>query len=136
MDIQPYVFLEGRCDEAIAFYRQALGAEVKMLMRYKESPEKGMIRPGMEERVMHAHLRIGQGDLLLSDGMCAGKPSFQGFSLTLTVKDEAESRRVFEALADGGKVQMPLTKTFYSPSFGMLTDRFGVGWMVIVPGTP
>jgi PhnB protein len=135
MQIQPYLFFEGRCEEAVEFYRKALGAEVLMLMRYKESPEPpppGMLPPGSENRVMHGCLRIGDATVLVSDGGCSGKPGFQGFSLALQVPDEATADRCFAALADGGQVQMPLEKTFWSPRFGMVADRFGVGWMINV----
>jgi PhnB protein len=135
MLIQPYVFFEGRCEEAIEFYQRALGAKVEMLMRYKENPappKPGMCPPGADDKVMHACFRIGETAVMASDGLCTGKPAFQGFSLSLTVKDEAEAQRVFAALGDGGKVRMPLAKTFFSPSFGMVDDRFGVSWMIIV----
>jgi PhnB protein len=135
MQIQPYLFFEGRCEEAITFYRRALGAEVEMLLRVKDSPaphEPGMLPPGSGDKVMHAAFRIGETTVLASDGLCAGQPTFQGFSLSLTVADEAEADRLFAALADGGQVRTPLTKTFFSPRFGMVADRFGVGWMVYV----
>jgi PhnB protein len=135
MRVEPYLFFDGRCEEAIEFYRQALGAEVTMLMRYKESPEPtppGMIPPGSENKVMHSNLRIGETMVMASDGNCQGKPSFQGFSLSVTAPNEAEAKRMFAALADGGQVQMPLGKTFFSPCFGMVADRFGVSWMIIV----
>jgi len=135
MQIQPYLFFDGRAEEAAAFYRAKLGAEITMLMRNKDSPDKpppGMLPPNSENKVMHMALKIGETTVLASDGNCAGKPAFQGFSLSLTVKDEAEAGRLFAALADGGQVQMPLGKTFFSPSFGMVTDRFGVAWMVYV----
>ena len=135
MEIQPYVFFNGRCDEAIDFYKKALGAEVVMLMRFKDSPEPpppGMLPAGSENKIMHATLRIGDAVLMASDGHCTGNTSFQGFSLSLTVPDTATSDRLFGALAEGGQVQMPMSKTFWSPSFGMLTDRFGVGWMISV----
>lgn len=135
MQIQPYLFFEGRAEEAAEFYKSKLGAEVTMLMRNKDSPEKpppGMLPPGSESKVMHMALRIGDTTVLMSDGSCKGKPSFHGFSLSLTVKDAAEAAKVFAALSDGGQVQMPLGKTFFSPSFGMVADRFGVGWMVYV----
>jgi PhnB protein len=132
MQIQPYLFFEGRCEEAIAFYRRAVGAEVTALMRFKESPDPGMITPGTEDKVMHASFRVGESMVMASDGRCQGPASFQGFSLSLTVPDEAEAERKFNALGDGGQVQMPLTKTFFSPSFGMVADRFGVSWMVYV----
>jgi PhnB protein len=133
--VQPYLFFDGRCEEAIEFYRGALGAEVTMLMRFKDSPEPpkpGMCPPGSENKVMHASLRIGQTTVLASDGRCEGRPSFQGFSLSLTVPDEAAAERLFAALAKGGQVQMPLAKTFFSPRFGMVADRFGVSWMIYV----
>jgi PhnB protein len=135
MRVEPYLFFDGRCEEAIEFYRQALGAEVTMLMRYKESPEPpppGMVPPGSENKVMHSNLRIGETMVMASDGNCRGKPSFQGFSLSVTAPNEAEAERMFTALADGGQVQMPLAKTFFSPRFGMVADRFGVSWMIIV----
>jgi PhnB protein len=135
MSVQPYLFFDGRCDEAIAFYKRALGAEVDMLMRFKDHPEAakpGMVPPGAEEKVMHASFRVGDTHILASDGRCQGKPSFQGFGLALTVPSEAEAERVFAALSDGGEVQMPLAKTFFSPRFGMVADRFGVSWMVLV----
>ena len=132
MQVQPYLFFDGRAEEAAEFYRRALGAEVTMLMRFKESPDPGSCPAGSEEKVMHMSLQIGKTQILASDGHCTGKPNFQGFGLTITVDSEAEADRVFAALGDGGKVQMPLAKTFFSPRFGMIADRFGVLWMVIV----
>jgi PhnB protein len=135
MEIQPYLFFDGRCEEALEFYRGAVGAEVTMLMRFKDSPEPpqpGMVPPGAEKKVMHASFRIGDSTVLASDGRCLGQPSFQGFSLSLTVPNEAEAERLFASLADGGQVQTPLTKTFFSPRFGMVADRFGVPWMIYV----
>jgi PhnB protein len=135
MLIQPYLFFEGRCDEAAEFYRRAVGAEVTMLVRYKDNPDKpspDMVPPGSADKVMHMSLRIGDTMVLASDGNCSGKASFQGFSLSLTVKDDAEAARMFAGLADGGQVRVPLGKTFFSSSFGMLADRFGVPWMVYV----
>ena len=132
MQVQPYLFFDGRCEEAIAFYRKALGAEVEMLMRFKDAPESAMTPPGSADKVMHASLKIGGSMVLASDGHCGGKASFQGFSLSITAADDAEADRLFNALADGGQVQMPLAKTFFSSRFGMVADRFGVGWMVYV----
>jgi len=106
-----------------------------MLMRFKDCPEPhqpGMIPPGSDNKVMHASLRIGDTTVMASDGQCTGKQNFQGFSLSITVADEAAAERTFAALGKGGQVQMPLGKTFFSPSFGMVADRFGVSWMVIV----
>ena len=134
MQVQPYLFFEGRCEEAVEFYRRALGAEVKMLMRFKDSPtpQDHALPPGEGEKVMHASLRIGDTELLVSDGRCLGRSVFQGFALSLTVANDAEADRAFHSLADGGQVQMPLTKTFFSSRFGMVADRFGVSWMVYV----
>src|SRR5580698_6812254 len=133
--IQPYLFFNGRCEEALEFYRTAVGAEIVMLMRFKDSPEPhppGMLPPGFEDKVMHATVRIGASTILASDGRCAGTTNFDGFSLHLLAANEAEVDRLFDALAEGGDIGMPLAKTFWNPRFGMLTDRFGVGWMVSV----
>jgi PhnB protein len=133
MLVQPYLFFEGRCEEAVEFYRQALGAEVTMLMRYKDSPDPvpcDMIPAGSDNKIMHASFNIGDSLVMASDGTCSGQSGFQGFSLSLTVSGEGEADRLFSALADGGAVQMPLEKTFWSPRFGMVIDRFGVSWMI------
>lgn len=135
MQIQPYLFFEGRAEEAIDFYKQALGAEVEMLMRYSESPEPpppDAVPPGSGDKIMHSSLRIGGAVVMISDGNCTGQPSFGGFSLSINLPDAATAERAFAALAEGGQVIMPLGKTFWSPGFGMLSDRFGVGWMVNV----
>jgi len=135
MLVQSYLFFDGRCEEALEFYRKKLGAEVTMLMRFKDSPEPhqpGMVSPGSENKVMHTSFRIGETTVMASDGRCLGKPNFQGFALSLTVADDAQAERMFAALGDGGQVQMPLTKTFFSSRFGMVADRFGVSWMVLV----
>ena len=132
MLVQPYLFFNGRCEEALEFYRSAVGAEVEMLSRFKDAPEPSMAQPGMENKVMHASFRIGQTTLMASDGRGDGEPRFEGFSLSIVVPDEEKAESVFNALADGGKVTMPLAQTFWAPKFGMLEDRFGVGWMVSV----
>ena len=126
MQVQPYLFFDGRSDEAIEFYRSALGAEVTFLMRFKECPEKSSIPPGAADMVMHASLRIGDTTVMASDGECQGRANFQGISLSLTASDEAEAERLFNALADGGQIRVPLAKTFFSPRFGVVADRFGV----------
>ena len=136
MKVQPYLFFDGRCDEALEFYKKAVGAKVDMLTRYSDSPEPmppGMIPPGSENKVMHCNFSVGDTQIMGSDGNCLGKAKFEGFSLTYNAADEAEADRVFAALGDGGQVRMPLTKTFFSKRFGMLADRFGVGWMIIIP---
>src|SRR5260221_26422 len=133
MLVQPYLMFDGRCEEAINFYKTALGAELLMLMRYSETPDApppGMVAPGSENKVCHASFRIGESTVMASDGGCHGKSIFQGFTLNLQVASETEADRMFAALADGGKVNMPLMKTFFSPRFGMLVDRFGVSWMI------
>jgi PhnB protein len=130
--IEPYLFFNGRCQEALDFYGSAIGASVEFLMHYKDSPDPvppGRIPPGYEDKVMHASLRIGDQRIMASDG-CDEGARFQGFSLSLSLPTEAEARRAFDALAEGGQVGMPLGKTFWSPCFGMVTDRFGIGWMV------
>ncbi|MGB6176384.1 MAG: VOC family protein [Methylocella sp.] len=132
MQVQPYLSFEGRCEEAVEFYRKALGAEVTMLKRFKESPDPGMCSPGSLDKVMHMSFQIGDTTLLASDGRCTGQPSFQGFSLCLTVPNDSEAERLFASLAEGGQVRMPLTKTFFSSRFGMAADRFGVPWMISV----
>jgi PhnB protein len=130
--VQPYLFFDGRCEEAIEFYRRAVGAEVIMLHRFKDSPEPGMCVPGSENKVMHARFRVGETTILASDGRCMGKLAFQGFSLSFTVASVDEAEKLFAAMAEGGQVQMPLAKTFFSPRFGMVADQFGVSWMILV----
>ena len=135
MQVQAYLFFDGRCEEAVEFYRNALGAEVEELMRFRESPDPlppDRVPPGSEDKIMHTCLRIGDTQVMASDGRCSGQPSFQGFALSLAVESEAEAERLFAALADGGEVQMPLSKTFWSPRFGMVADHFGVSWMINV----
>jgi PhnB protein len=130
--VQPYLFFDGRCEEAMEFYRKALGAKVEAVMRFKDSPDQSMCAPGAGDKVMHASFRIGDSMVMASDGECAGRTSFHGFALSLTVPSEAEAERLFAALGEGGQVQMPLSATFFSPRFGMVADRFGVSWMVYV----
>jgi len=136
MQIQPYLNFDGRCEEAINFYKKALGAELTGLMRYSETPDApppGMVAPGSENKVCHAAFRIGESTVMASDGGCRGKSDFQGITLNLSVASEAEADRAFAALTEGGKVTMPLMKTFFSPRFGMVQDRFGVSWMIYLP---
>ena len=132
MQVQSYLFFNGRCEEAIEFYKKTLGAKVEMMMRFKEAPGDHKCSPGTENNIMHSCLRIGDTAVMASDGMAQGKPEFKGFSLALNAKNEAEADRLFAALAEGGTVHMPLGKTFFSPRFGMLADKFGVGWMVVI----
>ena len=131
MLIQPYLFFDGRCDEAIEFYKKAIGAEVAMLMRWKDSPEKSMCTPANENKVMHSCLKIGETRVMASDGRNTGKPKFDGFALSLDVKTDAEAATRFKALSDGGEVVMPMGPAFFASSFGMVRDRFGVHWMVL-----
>src|SRR4051812_11521756 len=137
VSIQPYLFFGGRCEEAIEFYRKALGAELRMMMRFKDAPEKQPDLPEcFEDKIMHASLQIGDTLLMASDGRCEGPQAFEGFSLSITVPDEAEADRAFAALGEGGLITMPLEKTFWAPKFGMLQDKFGVGWMISVMPKP
>jgi len=133
--VQAYLYFKGDCEQAVEFYRKAIGAEVLFTMRFKESPEPlppGMVPPGFESKIMHTSFKVGDSVVMASDGCDAEKAKFEGFRLSLAVTDTGDAQRYFNALAEGGKVDMPLMKTFWSPSFGMLTDRFGVGWMVSV----
>ena len=136
MQVQPYLFFNGRCEEALEFYRKTLGADVQMLMRFKEAPEKpppGMVPPGFDDKVMHSCFKVGDTNVMASDGCSQGGPSFEGFSLSVDAPNEGEAERIFKALSEGGQVQMPLGKTFFARSFGTVKDRFGVSWMIIVP---
>lgn len=133
--IQPYLFFGGRCEEALEFYRSTLGAETEIVMRFKDSPEphpEGMVPPGFDDKVLHATFRVGGSTIMASDG-CGSNSGFEGFSLSLTLPDAEEAGRVFDSLSEGGQVTMPLGKTFWSPLFGMVTDRFGVNWMITLP---
>jgi PhnB protein len=131
MQIQPYLFFEGRTEEALEFYKSRLGAQVEFMMRYKENPDPKYNPPNSGEKVMHSCFRVGDTQVMASDGNCSGKPSFQGFSLTFNAKDEADAKRRFTALAEGGQVNLPLSETFFARSFGMVADRFGLNWMVM-----
>ena len=134
MHTQIYLFFDGRTEEALDFYKKTLGVEVEMLMRYKDAPPEAKegCAPGSENKIMHSSFRLGDQRVMASDGRNEGKPNFQGFALSLAAKDEAEADKLFAALGEGGQVQMPLTKTFFSPKFGMVQDKFGVGWMILV----
>jgi PhnB protein len=131
MQIEPYLFFEGRTEEALEFYKQKLGAKIEAVIRYKENPEPKYNPPNSDDKVMHALFRIGDAKVMASDGNCTGKPSFQGFSLTYNAADEADAKRRFSALAEGGQVNLPLSETFFAKSFGMVADRFGLNWMVM-----
>jgi len=134
VNVQPYLFFDGRCEEALEFYREAVGARVSMMMRYNESPDPPppeTLQHGFEDKVMHATMHIGQSTIMASDGV-NDQIEFGGFSLSIAASNTEEAEKMFAALADGGTVTMPLTKTFWSPMFGMLTDKFGLAWMVSV----
>ncbi len=135
MHVQPYLFFDGRCEEALEYYRSAIKITDVRILRYKDNPETtqpGMIPPGSENKVMHSSFRLGETEIMASDGRCGGTPEFEGFSLVVLTKSEAEAKQIFDPLAADGEVQLPLTKTFFSPCFGMLIDKFRVAWMVIV----
>jgi PhnB protein len=133
MNVQPYVFFDGKCEEALEFYKSAIGAKVDMMMRYKEAPadQQAQMSPGSMNKVMHAAFKVGDTQILASDGECGGKPNFQGFSLTINAANDAEADKLFAALGKGGKVTMPMSETFFASRFGMLADKFGVNWMVL-----
>jgi PhnB protein len=131
MQVQPYLLFDGRCDEALGFCKKAVGAKVGMLMRFKDAPERTQCDPGSENKAMHASFQIGDTTVLASDGRNAGQPKFDGFSLAVSANSEPEVERMFNALGEGGQVTLPLTKTFFSPKFGMLADKFGVHWMIM-----
>jgi PhnB protein len=134
MRVQPYLFFDGRCEEALTFYQTALGAEILSMMRFKESPlpeESGVRPPGSDDKIMNASLRMGDSVLMVSDGRCGGNPEFKGVSLSITLHDAAEANRIFAALAQGGEVLMPMTETFFAQRFGMVADRFGLSWLVL-----
>jgi PhnB protein len=136
MQAEPYLFFNGKCEEALEFYESALGAKVEMMMRFSEAPEKpqpGMVPPGSENKIMHAAFKVGDTQILASDGHADGKPVFQGFGLAISAANDAEAIKLFNAVGKGGKVQAPLGKTFFASSFGMVTDKFGVLWMVMAP---
>lgn len=136
MQTQIYLFFDGRTEEALDFYKKTLGIEVEMLMRFKDNPDRAKhpdaCPPGAEDKVMHSCFKLGDQRVMASDGYAKGKPEFKGFGLSLSVDTEAEADKLFAALSDGGKIEMPLGKTFFSPKFGMVQDKFGVGWMVLV----
>ena len=132
MQVQSYLFFDGRAEEAIEFYKKAVGAKVTMLMRFKDSPDKSMCAPGSENKVMHSYMTIGETGVMISDGHNKGQPKFDGFALSIATKTEAEADKLFTALGEGGKVTAPMSKTFFSPRFGMLADKFGVNWMILV----
>ena len=136
--VQPYLFFDGKCEEAIEFYKKALGAKVNMLMRFKDSPEPPPPGCGPVDgnKIMHAQFQVGGTVIMASDGRATGNPKFEGFALSLTVPTETEADKAFNALANGGKVEQPLAKTFFSAKFGMVVDKFGVFWMVLVTPTP
>jgi len=138
MQAQPYLFFNGKCEEALELYKSALGAKVEMMMRFNEAPEKpqpGMVPPGSENKIMHAAFKVGDTQILASDGHADGKPVFQGFGLAISAANDAEAIKLFNAVGKGGKVQAPLGKTFFASSFGMVTDKFGVLWMVMAEGS-
>ena len=132
MKVQPYVFFDGKCEEALEFYKRAIGAKVNALMRFGEAPDQSQIKPESKNKVMHSAFQIGETEILASDGYCLGAPAFQGFALTINAGDNAEAKRLFTGIAEGGKIQMPLEKTFFAASFGIAVDKFGVNWMVLV----
>ena len=133
MTVLTYLFLDGRAEEALDFYKKAVGAEVTMLMKFKESPDKSHMPPGGDDKVMHAVFKVGDTPIMISDGMNKGSPKFDGFALSISAKDVPQAQKYFDALVEGGQVTMPLAETFFAKTFGMVKDKFGVHWMVGVP---
>lgn len=131
MKVEAYLQFDGRCEEALEFYRKALGAEVQMMMRFKESPDQTGITPGSENKIMHSSFKVGESTIMASDGHCRNAAKYEGFGLTISIPDTATAEKLFKALGEGGQVQMPLTKTFFSPAFGMVADKFGICWMIL-----
>ena len=132
MQVQPYLDFNGRCDEALEFYKKAIDAKVGMTMRFKDSPDKSMISPGSEDKVMHTQFTVGDTTVMASDGRNSGQTNFNGIMLCISADNEAKADKLFNGLAEGGKVTMPMSKTFFASKFGMVADKFGVGWMIIV----
>lgn len=133
MHVQPYLFFNGRCQEALDFYQEALGATIEMVMHFQDAPDQSVVPPHSAEKIMHCNFRIGDSTVLASDGRCTGEPAFQGFALTIAAKDDTEAERLFGALAEGGEVQMPMAETFFASRFGTVADKFGVSWMILSP---
>ena len=131
MQVNSYLFFDGKCEEALEFYKSKLGAKVTALMRFKEAPDQTNMSPESKDKVMHSEFMVGETKILASDGYCKGAPKFDGFSLTIQCANDAEAEKLYKAVGEGGQVTMPLDKTFFASSFGMVTDKFGVGWMVI-----
>lgn len=134
MHVNPYLMFDGRTEEALAFYKETLGAEVTALMRFSDNPDQSYSPPNSADKVMHCAFKIGNQVLMASDGDCGGKSEFTGISLTLTLATSADAERYFAALSAGGQVQMPMSETFFAERFGMVADKFGVSWMVLGGG--
>jgi PhnB protein len=135
MQIDPYLNFNGNCEEAFHFYEKALGGKIEMLLKYNQAPAGGgPTPPGFENKVMHVRLSVGQQIIMASDAPPGHFSPMQGFNVSLMFDDKAQAERVFNALADKGKVMMPFAQTFWAEGFGMLTDRFGTPWMVNCPG--
>lgn len=136
MLVQAYLFFDGTCEEALQFYERAIGAKIEALMRFSECPDQQYVAPGTHDKIMHANFRVGDTQLMASDGNCSGAANFAGVSLSITVTSNGDADRLFNALADGGQIQMPLGETFFAHRFGMVADKFGVSWMIIHPKQP
>ncbi|MFI5093961.1 MAG: VOC family protein [Candidatus Acidiferrales bacterium] len=131
MQLNPYLLFNGQCEEAFKFYEKCLGGKIEMLSTFGDSPMAKQVPPEWYGKVMHASLKLGDGMILMgSDPPPDNYQVPQGFSVSLSVKDPAETERIFNELAQDGKVTMPIQKTFWSPRFGMLVDRFGIPWIL------
>ena len=138
MDVQPYLSFEGRAQEALDFYKSAVGATVDVIMHFKDAPPEvqAQMSPDSREKIMHAAFRLGDTQLFASDGRCTGKASFSGVSLTINAASNEEAEKLFGALGKGGQVTMPMSETFFAYRFGILADKFGVNWMILYPKNP
>lgn len=130
MSLSCHLTFDGHCEAAFRSYQQILGGEITTLLRFGESPLGAQVPADWQARILHANLQVGALSLLGSDAFPGAYQRPQGFAVTLGVAEPAEAARVFEALADGGQIQMPYQPTFWTPGFGVLVDRFGTPWEV------
>jgi len=135
MDVQTTLNFYGRTEEAVAFYGRAVDAETLFLLRFRDRPDYAQSRPGLEDKIFHATLRLGATLVMASDCGCEHSPSeaaFAGFSLALRVETPEKAERFFNALSEGGQVQIPMRETFFATRYGIVVDRFGLSWKIMI----
>ena len=135
MDVQTTLNFYGRTEEALLFYGKTIDAETLFLMRFRDCPDPSPSRPGLEEKIFHATFRIGSTEIRASDCGCEKPPTrttFAGFSLLLGVEIPQEAEHFFSALSDDGQIQIPLQETFFAERYGIVVDRFGISWKIVV----